>query len=385
MLSDNGSNFTKPRAYRLAQDLIQRSQGSLNESAIIAYLQNLPDAGAATHCRAVVISVVPPHGDNRAPGGLGYQRGVLPALPRSGSAMGRPSYRRGPPRKRRIQSGCWRRMESEDYVRAQHFLMVLAEQLQGEENTFASVQHWIEERLQPTAHGSGSGRAHAGSRGKRRDGAGVRQPSSSFAARLHQASSKRSAWWRRNCGSIRPAFTPTATLPLGIAAAGSWSRPREPAERKNSRSRILPSPWPQPRKIRPIGMSRTICWPRAVAQLEQACRRAPALQDPPSPLLPQARDRRIPGRNRRADGFFRGHHRGPRGRGRDHAASGFWRSSRRWRCFRSSELSIQIVNALVISLFPPVHPSKDELQGGHSVRPRDVSRGPDDACRARPW
>jgi len=39
------------------------------------------------------------------------------------------------------------RMESQDYVRAHHFLMVLAEQLQGEENSFASVQHWIEERL----------------------------------------------------------------------------------------------------------------------------------------------------------------------------------------------------------------------------------------------
>src|SRR5262249_15448248 len=40
------------------------------------------------------------------------------------------------------------RMESQAYACAHHFLMVLAEQLQGEENTFASVQHWIEERLQ---------------------------------------------------------------------------------------------------------------------------------------------------------------------------------------------------------------------------------------------
>nr|AEQ20570.1 cellobiose phosphorylase [uncultured bacterium CSLD10] len=39
------------------------------------------------------------------------------------------------------------RIESEDYARAPRFLTVLAEQLQGEENTFASVQHWIEELL----------------------------------------------------------------------------------------------------------------------------------------------------------------------------------------------------------------------------------------------
>ena len=78
------------------------------------------------------------------------------------------------------------RIESEAYVRAPHFLTVLAEQLQGEENTFASVQHWIEERLKQPRHGSGAGGAYAGSRGKRRDGASVWQPSSSVSTRLHE-------------------------------------------------------------------------------------------------------------------------------------------------------------------------------------------------------
>jgi len=43
-------------------------------------------------------------------------------------------------------------LEAQTYSRARHFLTVLAEQLQGEANTFASVQQWIEKWLnQPLA------------------------------------------------------------------------------------------------------------------------------------------------------------------------------------------------------------------------------------------
>jgi cyclic beta-1,2-glucan synthetase len=146
MLLGNGSNFTKPRAYRLAQDLIQRSQGSLDEASIVAYLQTFQireplriaelwsfplflRMAVIEHLAGLATSVACAQRCREA-AQLWADR-LTAAARRGNDELGR----------------MLARMESEEYVLAQHFLTVLAEQLQGEENTFASVQHWIEERL----------------------------------------------------------------------------------------------------------------------------------------------------------------------------------------------------------------------------------------------
>ena len=147
MLSDSGPASTRPRAYRLAQDLIRRSLGSLDESRIIAHLREAQTKeplriaelwsfplflrmAIIEHLAALATSVA---GSQRCREAAQLWADRLTA-----------ASRRGNDEFNRMLA----RMESEGYVRAHHFLMVLAEQLQGEENSFASVQHWIEERLQ---------------------------------------------------------------------------------------------------------------------------------------------------------------------------------------------------------------------------------------------
>ena len=146
MLSDSGSASTRPRTYRLALDLIQRSQGSLNEAAIVACLEDFQireplriaeiwsfplflRMATIEHLAALATSVACAQ---RCREGAQLWANRLTAAARRGNDE---------------FSQMLARMETEDYVRAPHFLMALAEQLQGEENTFASVQHWIEERL----------------------------------------------------------------------------------------------------------------------------------------------------------------------------------------------------------------------------------------------
>jgi hypothetical protein len=147
MLWDSGPASARPRVYRLAQDLIQKSQGSLNEPAIIAHLQesqikeplriaelwSFPlflRMAIIEHLAALATSVAC---SQRCREAAQLWADRLTAAARRGTE---------------VFNRMLARMESEDYVRAHHFLMVLAEQLQGEENSFASVQHWIEERLQ---------------------------------------------------------------------------------------------------------------------------------------------------------------------------------------------------------------------------------------------
>jgi cyclic beta-1,2-glucan synthetase len=147
MLSDSGPASTRPRAYRLAQDLVHRNSGSLDESSIVAYLQEYQ---AKDPLRIAELWSFP----------LFLRMALIERLAVLATSVAgsqrcreaaqlwadrlRAAARRGDDEFQRMLT----RMESEDYVRAQHFLTVLAEQLQGEENTFASVQHWIEERLQ---------------------------------------------------------------------------------------------------------------------------------------------------------------------------------------------------------------------------------------------
>ena len=146
MLSDSGPASARPRVYRLAQDLIQNSQGSLNESAIIAYLQESQIKeplriaelwSFPLFLRMAIIEHLADLATSVACSQRCREAAQLWADRLTAAA------RRGNDEFNRMLA----RMESEDYVRAPHFLMVLAEQLQGEENTFASVQHWIEERL----------------------------------------------------------------------------------------------------------------------------------------------------------------------------------------------------------------------------------------------
>ena len=146
MLSDSGPASARPRAYRLAQDLIQHSQGSLNEPAIIAYLQESQIKeplriaelwSFPLFLRMAIIEHLAGLATSVACAQRCREAAQLWADRLTAAA------RRGNDEFNRMLG----RMESEDYVRAHHFLMVLAEQLQGEENSFASVQHWIEERL----------------------------------------------------------------------------------------------------------------------------------------------------------------------------------------------------------------------------------------------
>ena len=147
MLTDSGPASARPRAYRIAQDLIRQSQGSLNEASIIAHLYESQSKeplriaelwsfplflrmAVVEHLAALATSVACAQRCREA-AQLWADRLTAAA-------------RRGTDEFNRMLG----RMESEDYVRAHHFLMVLAEQLQGEENSFASVQQWIEERLQ---------------------------------------------------------------------------------------------------------------------------------------------------------------------------------------------------------------------------------------------
>jgi cyclic beta-1,2-glucan synthetase len=147
MLTGNGSNFTRPRVYRLAQDLIQSSQGALNESSIVAYLKEVQVAeplriaelwSFPLFLRMAVIEHLAVLATNVACAQRCREAAQLWADRLTAAA------RRGTDEFGQMLA----KMESEDYVRTQHFLMVLAEQLQGEENAFAGIQHWIEEQLQ---------------------------------------------------------------------------------------------------------------------------------------------------------------------------------------------------------------------------------------------
>ena len=147
LLTESGPAALRPRAYRIAQDLIRQSQGCLDEPSIIDHLN---ESQRKTPLRIAELWSFP----------LFLRMAViehLAALATSVACSQRcreaaqlwadrltASARRGSDEFSRMLG----RMESEDYARAHHFLMVLAEQLQGEENSFASVQQWIEERLQ---------------------------------------------------------------------------------------------------------------------------------------------------------------------------------------------------------------------------------------------
>ena len=149
MLSDSGPASTKPRAYRLAQNLIQRdtvSLGSLSEATIVSYLQAFQIQeplriaelwSFPLFLRIAIIEHLAALATSVACSQRCREAAQLWADRLTAAA------RRGPDDFNRMLA----RMESDEYVRAPHFLTVLAEQLQGEENTFASVQHWIEERL----------------------------------------------------------------------------------------------------------------------------------------------------------------------------------------------------------------------------------------------
>ena len=161
------------------------------------------------------------------------------------------------------------RMESEDYVRAHHFLMVLAEQLQGEENSFASVQHWIEERL--------------------------KQPLTEVVRAEHAREAAESVATAQAFGSLRllAQFDFTAIFdavslveaelrldPAGIYTHSDFAtrdrcrrignRLLGPAQRKRSRSRPSPSTLLTPRKTRLIGTSRHWLLAEGISQLEHA-------------------------------------------------------------------------------------------------------------------
>jgi cyclic beta-1,2-glucan glucanotransferase len=146
MLSHSGPACTRPRVYRLAHDLIQHSQGSLDESAIVAYLQRSQIGeplriaeiwSFPLFLRMAIIEHLAALATSVACAQRCREAAQLWASRLTAAA------RRGNDEFNRMLA----RIESEAYVRAPHFLTVLAEQLQGEENTFASVQHWIEERL----------------------------------------------------------------------------------------------------------------------------------------------------------------------------------------------------------------------------------------------
>jgi len=146
ILTDSAPAASRPRAYRLAQDLIQHNNGSLNEATIIAQLQEFqvrePLRIAELWCfplflRMAIIDHLAALAASVACAQRCREAAQLWADRLTAAA------RRGNGEFSRMLGS----MESEDYVRAHHFLMVLAEQLQGEENSFASVQHWIEERL----------------------------------------------------------------------------------------------------------------------------------------------------------------------------------------------------------------------------------------------
>jgi len=147
MLAGSGLASTRPRVYRLAQEMIQGGQGPLNESAIVAYLQDCQISeplriaelwsfplflrmAIVEHLAALATSVACAQR---------YREAAQLWADRLTAAA-----RRGSDEFNRMLA----RMESETYALARHFLTVLAEQLQGEENTFASMQHWIEGRLQ---------------------------------------------------------------------------------------------------------------------------------------------------------------------------------------------------------------------------------------------
>ncbi|MCU1335749.1 MAG: glycosyltransferase 36 [Bryobacterales bacterium] len=146
MISGAGTNLAKPRAYRLAQDLTQRTQGALSESSIVTCLNDFQVKEplriaelwsfplflrmAVIEHLAVLATSVACAQRCREAAQLWADR--LTAAARRGTDE---------------FNGMLARMESQEYVVVPHFLTVLAEQLQGEENAFASVQHWIEERL----------------------------------------------------------------------------------------------------------------------------------------------------------------------------------------------------------------------------------------------
>ena len=146
MLAGSGPASSRPRPYSLAQDLIQSTQGVLDEPAIVAHLH---DAQLHEPLRIAELWSYP----------LFLRMAILERLAvlatsvacaqrfREGAQLWADrltaAARRGSDEFSRMLA----RMESEDYAHAPHFLTVLAEQLQGEENTFAGIQHWIEELL----------------------------------------------------------------------------------------------------------------------------------------------------------------------------------------------------------------------------------------------
>jgi cyclic beta-1,2-glucan glucanotransferase len=147
VVSNSGSGSVRPRACRLAQHLIRPSNGPLHESGIIAYLHKVQLTeplriaelwSFPLFLRIAIIEHLAALATSVACAQRCREAAQLWADRLTAAA------RRGNDEFNRMLA----RLESEGYVRAPHFLMVLAEQLQGEANTFASVQHWIEEQLQ---------------------------------------------------------------------------------------------------------------------------------------------------------------------------------------------------------------------------------------------
>ncbi len=141
-----GSTSARPRVYRLAQDLIQPGRSPLSEQGIVAHLQKAQNKeplriaelwSFPLFLRIAIIEHLAVLATNVASSQRCREAAQLWADRLTAAA------RRGPEEFTHMLA----RMDSQDYVRAPHFLTVLAEQLQGEENTFAGLQHWIEEQL----------------------------------------------------------------------------------------------------------------------------------------------------------------------------------------------------------------------------------------------
>ncbi len=132
----------------------------------------------------MVFSAVPPHGGRRTPGGFGHQRSVRAALPGSGSTVGRSSYRRRPPWKRRIQSDA--RPDGIGRLCSRASLPDGAGRTASGRGKQLRQRPAVDRRTAPaTADGRSAGRACAGSGRKRCDGAGIWQPPPPVATRFH--------------------------------------------------------------------------------------------------------------------------------------------------------------------------------------------------------